>query len=272
MWPVFKESERKMKKIFLFVVILSLLVGCSAKEESESIKIGASPVPHGDILNFVKEDLEKEGYEVEIVEFTDYVLPNLALEEGDLDANFFQHVPYLDNFNEERGTSLVSVGGVHIEPIGIYSSKYASLEELQEGDLVVIPSDATNGGRSLLLLEKQGLIGLKDGVGLSATPLDIEDNPLNLEFKELEAAQIPGVLVDAAIATINTNYALGAELDPRDALAQEEGVDNPYANIVAVKKGRESEAFVKAILKVLQSDKVKTFLEEKYEGAILPAF
>lgn len=269
-----KESEKKMKKVVLILVILALFAGCSApqKEEAKVLKVGASPVPHGDILKFIQDDLKKEGYELEIVEFTDYVLPNLALEEGDLAANFFQHVPYLDNFNAERGTHLISAGGVHIEPIGLYSANLTSLDELGDKAQVLIPGDATNGGRSLLLLEKLGLIKLKQDVGLSATPQDIIENPKNLVFKEMEAAQIPQALEDADLAAINTNYVLSAGLDPERALVHEEGKDNPYANILAIREADKDAAFVKVLLKVLQSEKVKKFLEEEYKGAILPAF
>lgn len=261
-----------MKKIILIVFALLVFVGCSTSSENATIKVGVSPVPHAEIFEFIKEDFEKKGYDLEIIEFTDYVLPNLALEEGDLDANFFQHLPYLENFNEERKTDLVSVGGVHIEPIGLYSDKLSSFDGLEDGSLVVIPGDATNGGRSLFLLEKLGLISLDQSKGINVTPQDITDNPKNLTFKEMEAAQIPGVLQDADLATINTNYALGAGLDPKDALAQEEGKDNPYANILAVKRGKEKEAFVADLLEVLQSEKVKNFLDETYGGSILPAF
>lgn len=262
-----------MKKILAVLLLLLVLAGCSNQsKELTTIKVGASPVPHADILASIKDVLKDKGFDLEIVEFTDYVLPNLALEEGDLAANFFQHKPYLDNFNDERGTKLVAVGDVHIEPIGLYSDVYSSLDELEDGALVLIPGDATNGGRSLVLLENLGLIGLEEGVGIGATPLDIVDNPKNLVFKELEAAQIPNALDSAKLAAINTNYALGADLDPKDALAQEEGVDNPYANVLAVREGDENEDFVKALLEALQSAAVKKFLEEEYDGAILPAF
>lgn len=262
-----------MKKILALILALVFLVACSAPAADQTvIRVGASPVPHGDILEAVKDDLKEKGFELKILEFTDYVQPNLALDEGDLEANFFQHKPYLDNFNEERGTKVVAVADIHIEPIGLYSSKYDSLDDLEDGALIIIPGDATNGGRSLVLLESLGLISLKEGTGIGATPQDIVDNPKNLDFKELEAAQIPRSLEDAGLAAINTNYALGAELDPRDALAQEEALDNPYANVIAVKEGQEGEDFVKALIEALQSDKVKSFLEEEYEGAILPAF
>lgn len=266
-----------MKKLVtLSLLLLLLVVGCGTKESTstdlQKLRIGVSPVPHGDIVKLVQEDLKEKGYELEIVEFTDYVLPNLSLDEGDLEANFFQHKPYLENFNKERGTKLLAVGDIHVEPIGLYSSKLTSLEELKEGDTIALPGDATNGARSLLLLEKQGLIGLKEGADLSATLQDIVENPKKLQFKELEAAQIPRALDDVSLAAINTNYALAANLDPKKALATEEAKDNPYANALVVKEADKDKPFVKDLLEALQSEKVKEFIEKEYKGAILPAF
>ena len=267
-----------MKKIItLVLILLLLLVGCGGKEgsaagEPQKLRIGVSPVPHGDIVRVVQEDLKEKGIELEIVEFSDYVLPNLSLDEGDLEANFFQHKPYLEHFNKERGTKLLAVGDIHLEPIGLYSSKLKSLHELKEGDTIALPGDATNGGRSLLLLEKQGLLKLKEGIGLTATVQDIEENSKKLVFKELEAAQIPRALDDVALAAINTNYALAAELDPKSALATEEAKDNPYANAIVIKEKDKDAAFVKTLVDALQSEKVKEFIEKEYKGAILPAF
>ncbi len=286
-----------MKKyITLGLILLLLLAGCGANEtpattetteateevtekaeeatseEVKTLRIGASPVPHADILKVIEEDLLEKGYKLEIVEFTDYVLPNLSLDEGDLEANFFQHKPYLENFNEERGTKLVSAGDVHVEPIGLYSASLNSLDDVKDGDVVALPGDATNGGRSLLLLEQVGLIKLKEGVGLTATVQDVEENPKNLSFKELEAAQIPRALDDVALAAINTNYALAAELDPKEALATEEAKDNPYANALVVREEDKDAEFVKVLVELLQSDKVKEFIETEYQGAILAAF
>ncbi|NLY72968.1 MAG: MetQ/NlpA family ABC transporter substrate-binding protein [Tissierellia bacterium] len=262
-----------MKKALALIILLVALVGCSSlKGETDTIKIGITPVPNAEILEFIKEDIEAKGYKLDIIEFTDYVLPNLALDEGDLDINLFQHKPYLNNFNAERGTKVVAVADIYIAPIAIYSSKLSSLDELEDGALVVIPGDATNGGRSLVLLEGAGLIKLKEGLGENATPLDIVENPKNLKFKELEAAQIPNVLDDADIAAINVNFALSSGLDPRESLLREAGQGNPYANVLAVREGDEDKDYVKVLIEVLQSDKVRDFLNDGLEGAVLAAF
>ena len=239
-----------------------------------TIKVGVSPVPHGDIINYVKDNLAAAaGLNIEVVEFTDYVQPNLALDDGTIDANYFQHVPYLTDFNKEHGTDLVSVGPVHIEPLGIYSKKIKSLSEITDGAVVIIPNDATNAGRALNLLAANGLITLKEGVGYAATVDDITANPKNLKITELEAAQLVRSLEDATIAVINGNYALEGGLTPsKDALALESAENNPYANVLVVKKGHENDEGVQILYKLLTSPEVKKFIEEKYNGSVIPAF
>ena len=241
----------------------------------KKIIVGASPAPHAEILNAAKEVLASKGYELDIVEYTDYVLPNNALDSGDLDANYFQHKPYLDSFNEQNGTKLVSAGAIHYEPFGIYAGKTSSLDELKDKATVLVPNDVSNEARALLLLEAQGLIKLKEGVGLEATRNDIVENPKNLDIVELEAAQLPRSLPDCDIAVINGNYAIEAGLKVSDALAAEDSESlaaTTYGNIVAVRKGDETTDATKALVEALTSPEVKQFMEEKYEGAVVPLF
>ena len=256
-----------------------LLTGCgsdngggSDKVES-TIKIGATPVPHAEILETIKPDLKEQGVTLEIVEFNDYVQPNIALNDKELDANFFQHEPYLNDFvKEHTEMKLKNAGGVHVEPMGIYSKKIQKLEELQDGAIVSIPNDPTNGGRALLLLSKANLLKLKDGVAEMATVQDIEDNPKNLQIQEVEAAQLPRTLEDVDLSVINTNFAMNAELNPtKDALFMEDKT-SPYVNIITVRDGDENRPEIQILLKTIKSDKVKKFIEEKYNGAIVPAF
>ena len=279
-----------MKKILTIIVsvilITSLLAACApkatqqpagttpepAKAEPVTLKIGATPIPHGEILDFVAPLLEKENIKLEIVEFTDYVQPNVALNDKELDANFFQHIPYLNEFNAENGMDLVSAGKVHVEPLGLYSNTIKAISELKDGSTIAIPNDATNGGRALLLLQANGLIKINESAGITATEKDITENPKKLKFEALEAAQLPRVLDDVDCAVINTNYAIPANLNPsKDALIIE-GKDSPYANIITVRKGDESRPEIKKLIEILTSPEVKTFLEEKYQGAIVPAF
>lgn len=249
-----------------------------SEEDSGDLKklvVGASPAPHAEILNAAKEALAAKGYELEIVEYTDYVIPNNALESGDLDANYFQHKPYLDSFNENNGTKLVSAGAIHYEPFGIYAGKSASLEEVPDKGTVLVPNDVSNEARALLLLEANGLITLKEGVGLNATKMDIVENPKNLEIVELEAAQLPRSLADADIAVINGNYAIEAGLMVSDALAVEDSQSlaaTTYGNIVAVREGDETNEATKALVEALTSPEVKAFMEETYKGAVVPLF
>lgn len=244
-------------------------------EDDKVIKVGASVTPHAEILEQVKDTLAEQGYTLEIVEYNDYVLPNTALEAGDLDANFFQHQPYLDDFNAENGTHLVSVAKVHFEPFGIYAGKTDSLDALQDGAKVAVPNDTTNEARALLLLEAQGLIKLKEDAGLTATVLDIEENPKNLEIQEIEAAQLVRSLPDVDIACINGNYAAEGGLDVADAIAVEASdslAAETYGNVIAVKEGNENSAKTKALVDAVLSDKVKQYIQETYGNAVVPVF
>ena len=247
----------------------------AADAELEKLTVGASPAPHAEILEAAKDAMEAKGYELDIVEYVDYVQPNLALESGDLDANYFQHITYLEDFNAERGTHLGNGGAIHYEPFGIYAGKTASLEELQDGAQIGVPNDPTNGGRALLLLQEQGLITLKEDVGLEPTKLDIAENPHNYEIVEMEAAQLPRSLGSLDIAVINGNYAIQADLKVADALAIEsaEGTaGTAYVNVLAVKEGRESDPAIQALAKALCSDEVKAFIDETYAGAVQAVF
>ena len=238
-----------------------------------TLKIGATPVPHAEILEEIKPDLKEKGITLEIVEFNDYVQPNIALNDKELDANFFQHEPYLNDFiKEHKDVKLKNAGGVHIEPMGVYSKKIKDLKELADGAKVSIPNDPTNGGRALLLLQKAGLLKLKDGVNETATVQDIAENPKNLVIQEVEAAQLPRTLEDVDISIINTNFAMNADLNPmKDALFIEDKT-SPYVNIIAVRDGDENREDIKTLLNTIKTDKVKKFIEDKYKGAIVPAF
>ncbi|WP_262139987.1 MetQ/NlpA family ABC transporter substrate-binding protein [Pseudomonas sp. Marseille-Q5117] len=239
---------------------------------AETLTVAATPVPHAEILEFVKPALAKEGVDLKVKVFTDYIQPNVQVAEKRLDANFFQHQPYLDEFNKAKGTDLVAVTGVHLEPLGAYSSKLKDLKDLPGGANVVIPNDATNGGRALLLLDKAGVITLKDPSNILSTLKDIEQNPKDLKFRELEAATIPRVLTQVDLALINTNYALEAKLDPsKDALVIE-GNDSPYVNILVSRPDNKDSDAMKKLAAALHSPEVKQFITEKYKGAVLPAF
>ncbi len=237
--------------------------------------VGASPTPHAEILSQVREALAEAGYELEIREFTDYVMPNTALEEGDLDANYFQHKPYMDEFNTGNGTHLVSAGAVHYEPMGIFAGKTDALEAIPDGGSVAVPNDPTNEARALLLLEANGILKLKEGVGLNATKLDIAENPKNLEIQEVEAAQLCNMLPDVDVAVINGNYAIQGGLKVSDALAAETAdseAAQTFANIVAVREGNEEDPGIQALIQALQSEAVKTYIDETYEGAVVAIF
>jgi D-methionine transport system substrate-binding protein len=272
-------EDNKMKKIVGILLVLTLFTvvftGCSKKnEDSKKIIIGASTTPHAEILEQVKPILAEKGYELEIKEYVDYVQPNLALDSGDLDANYFQHQPYLDSFNAERKTDLVSVGKIHYEPFGVYSDKIESLDALTDGAQVAVPNDASNEARALLLLEAQGLITLTEGIGLDATKNDIKDNPKNLKITEIEAAQLARSLQDVDIAVINGNVAIEAGLNVgTDAIAVEDKESiaaDTYGNIIAVKKGNEDKESIKALIEVLKSDEIKQYITDTYEGAVVP--
>ena len=236
------------------------------------VTVAATPVPHSEILNEIKPLLAKEGIDLKIIEFTDYVKPNLALADKEVDATFHQHLPFLEKFNAEHNTNLVSAGNVHIEPMGVYSHKIKTLSDLPLKAKVAIPNDPSNGGRALLILQAAGLIKLKDGGTVSSTVQDITDNQKQLQFSELDAAQVPRAIDDVDIAVINTNFALEAGLNPlKDSLFLE-AKDSPYANILAIRAGDESRPEIQKLLKALQSPEVKKFIEDKYKGAILPSF
>ena len=240
--------------------------------ETVTLTVAASPTPHAEILNQCVPILAEQGIELVVNEYSDYVVPNTAVEDGDEDANYFQHLPYLEEFNETRGTHLVSVAGVHIEPMGIYAGRVSSLEDLPDSAVIAVPNDATTEGRALLLLEAQGLITLDDSSNLTATPNNIVDNPKNLEFQELEAATIPSVLADVDLAVINSNYALGAGLNPTtDALAIESS-DSPYVNVLVVKEGNENNEAIQALVDALHSDTIRDYITETFDGAVVPAF
>ena len=280
-----------MKKVLALIAALVVatlaFAGCGGSQSSSSsssssaaqtsgtktLKVGATAVPHAEILEAAKPLLEKEGIKLDIVEFNDYVQPNLALNDKELDANFFQHDPYLQNFMEEhKEVKLVSAGGVHIEPMGIYSKKVKDLKDLKEGATISIPNDPTNGGRALLLLQKAGLLKLKDGVNEKATLQDIAENPKNFKFQEVEAAQVPRTLDDVNAAIINSNFAMQVQLDPtKDSLFIEDST-SPYVNIVAVRQGDENRPEIQALMKVLHSQEIKDFITNKYKGAVVPAF
>jgi len=286
-----------MKKIATLLLsgalTVGLLAGCSQPQsnptptpgtdttpaptpaQSITVKVGASPAPHAEILEVAKELLAQQGVDLEIVEFTDYIQPNEAVESGDIDANYFQHITYMNNFNEGQGTHLASVAEIHYEPFGIYAGKTASLADLADGATIGIPNDPTNGGRALLLLQEQGLITLPADAGLEPTVLDIQENPHNYKIEELEAAQLPRSLDSLDVAVINGNYAIQAGLKVADALAIEAAdgtAGTAYVNVLTVKEGNENSEGIQALVKALQSDEVKAFIEETYAGAVVPVF
>ena len=284
-----KKGETKMKNIKKFsilalvlVLALGILTACGGGSDSSSddsadktIKVAASPTPHAEILNSISDALAEEGWTLEVVEFDDYVQPNVATTDGDVDANYFQHVPYLDQYNEENGTDLVAVGNVHYEAMGAYKGTKDSFDALEEGDKIAVPNDVTNEARALQLLAANGVITLKDGVGLEATKTDIEDNPKGVEIVELEAASIPASLPDLAFGVINANYALGAELTTADAVAYEaedSEAAETYVNVIVVNAGNENSEKTQALVKAVQTDAVKEFIAEKYNGAVIAKF
>ena len=258
-----------MKKIIAFTAA----VLAAASLFAASIKVGATPEPHADLLNLIKDDLKAEGVDLKIIEFTDYVTPNEAVESGEIDANYFQHIPYLESFNSERGYHLVNAGGIHVEPIALYSKKVKSLSALKNKAKIAIPNDPTNEGRALLLLADAGLITLDPKAGIEATVQDIKSNPKKLKFVEVEAASLPRVLADVDAAVINGNYAIPAGLSARKDGLYVEGSSSPYVNVIAVKAGNENKAEIKALVKALQSEKVRKYIEEKYpNGEVVVVF
>lgn len=247
----------------------------SSAASDNVITVGASPSPHAEILEAIKPELEAQGYELKVVEYSDYVQPNVALSEGDLDANYFQHLPYLENYNTENGTDLASAGAIHFEPMGLYAGKSSDITNVPDGAKIAVPSDATNEARALLLLQDQGVIKLTDGVGLEATANDIVENPHNVELVEVEAAAVPRSLQDVDFGVINGNYALSAGLDTSATLASE-GADSEaaqtYANIIAVRSGDENSEKTQALLKALTSDTARKFIEDTYKGSVISVF
>jgi len=266
--------RKKLSLVLVLLFIVGLIVGCGQQaEEQKEIIVGATPVPHAKILNeVVKPKLAEEGIDLQVKEFTDYVTPNLALSDGSIDANYFQHIPYLNSFKEDKGLDLTYTAKVHLEPMGLYSKEVASLDEFESGATIAIPNDSTNEGRALLLLANNGLIKLKDDAGLEATPVDIVDNPKNLEFKELEAAQLPRVLKDVTAAVINTNYALEADLVPTEDALVIEGSDSPYANVLAVRTEDKNDPLIQKLNQALTSQEVKEYIQEEYQGGIVATF
>lgn len=285
-----KETTTKARLFGAFAVVaigVLLAVGLTAcgtsnaggdasGEDSTTITVAAVPTPHADILNnAVAPLLKEEGYTLEVKEFTDYVQPNTVTEEGDVDANYFQHRPYLDNFNAEKGTHLVAIEPVHFEAFGLYAGKSVSIDAVPEGGVIAVPNDATNEARALLLLQDAGLLTLRDGVGVEATVNDIVDNPKNIQFKELEAATIPNVLQDVDLACINANYAIAAGLSTSDALDVEKAdseAAQTYANLLVVKEGNEDTDKTKALAKALNSNEVRDYINANFGGAVVPVF
>ena len=265
-------SKRIHLTLLVVLAVLVIISGFALVNAATVIKVGASPTPHGQILEQIKPILAKQGITLQIVEFQDYVQPNLALAQGELDANYFQHIPYLNQFSKDHQLDLTYIAKVHIEPIGVYSNKIKSLDQLPEKALVAIPNDPTNGGRALLLLQRAKLIELRSGVGLTATELDIAKNPKGLQFKPLEAAELPRALPDVDIAVINTNYALSANLNPtKDALFIEDS-QSPYVNVLAVRTKDKNKAALKKLATALTSKTVKDYIVNTYQGSIVPAF
>lgn len=260
----------KFKRVLLSTTAL-LVLGTTALANT-TLKVGATPVPHAEILNAVKDKLAKDGIDLKVVDFTDYVTPNLALADGEIDANFFQHKPYLDKFCEEKGLNLTVAGGVHVEPIGVFSEKLKSIEDIPNKATVAIPNDPSNGGRALILLHNAGIITLNDPTNLYATEFDVAKNPKKLKFKTLEAAQLPRVLKDVDFAVINGNYALEAGLSPTEDALLLEGKESPYTNIVAVKAGDEKREEIVKLMEVLNSQDVADFINNNYKGGVVPAF
>ena len=277
--------KKKLIAGLLAAAMLCSLAACGSKTTTESasasanttgskvIKVGASPAPHAEILAQAKTILAKEGYDLQIVEFTDYVQPNVALTDGDIDANYFQHKPYLDDYNKQNGTDLVSMAAIHYEPLGLYAGKTKTIAELKDGAQIAVPNDTTNEARALLLLQTNGLITLKADAGFTATVNDIEKNDKNLKIVEVEAAQIPRSLQDVDMAVINGNYAISAGLDVSSAIAKEEkdsDAAKTYANIIAVRKGDETREDLKALVAALQSAEITKYINDTYKGAVVP--
>ena len=276
---------KNIRKISLLALVLVFSIGILAacggggdsgdSAEDKTIKVAASPTPHAEILNSIKDQLAEDGWELEVIEFDDYVQPNVATTDGDVDANYFQHVPYLDQYNEENGTDLVAVANVHYEAMGVYKGTKDSFDALEDGDKIGIPNDATNGARALQLLEANGVLKLKEGAGITATEQDIAENPKNIVIVPLEAATIPASLPDLALGVINYNYAQGAGFTKDDAIAleaEDSDAANMYVNVIVVNAGNEDSEKTQALVKAIQTDAVKDFILENYNGLIQPKF
>ena len=287
------KQFRKVLALTLALVLSLSLAACASKSAAENVEkvpaeeaasdtveqkgtitVAASPTPHAEILEQAKPILQAMGWTLEVKEFQDYVQPNNVVESGEFDANYFQHIPYLENFNEEQGTHLVNAGGIHYEPFGIYPGTKASLDEIAEGDTIAVPNDTTNEARALLLLQDNGILKLKDGAGLTATVLDIEENPYNVEILELEAAQVPRVKDEVAYVVLNGNYALDAGFSvAKDSLAYEKSDSDAaktYVNVIAVKEGNENSEKILALVGVLKSDAIRQYINDTYDGAVVP--
>ena len=259
-------------KLSLRTLLLAGLLTLGVNSLAGELKVGATPVPHAELLNLVKDDLKAQGVDLKVIEFTDYVTPNLSLADGEIDANYFQHYPYLEKFASERNLKLVSAAKIHVEPLGVFSKKYTKLEDIPEKATIAIPNDPSNGGRARILLHNKGLIKLADPNNLYATEFDIVENPKKLKFKPIEAPQLPRVLPDVAAAVINGNYALEAGFSPvKDALTLE-GEESPYANILAVREGDENKEDIVKLIKALQSEKVKQYILANYNGGVVATF
>ena len=271
-----KKNLSRVFAVSLSAAVLAAAVpaGIVGAEEDKTITVAASPTPHAEILEAAKPLLEEKGWTLEVSEFDYYILPNEVVESGEIDANYFQHVPYLESFNEEKGTHLVDAGDIHYEPFGIYPGQKSSLDELEEGDVIAVPNDTTNEARALLLLQDNGIITLEEGAGLTATVNEIVDNPYGIEIQELEAAQVPRVVDEVAFAVMNGNYALNAGFSvAKDSIAYEASdseAAKTYVNIIAVKEGNENNEGIQALVEVLKSDEIKDFINETYDGAVIP--
>lgn len=275
-------KKKLLSLVAVGILAVGLFTGCGSSDEKKAedtdskgtIKVAASETPHAEILEQAKPLLEKEGWDLEVTVFNDYVQPNLVVESGEFDANYFQHIPYLEEFNEEQKTHLVNAGGIHYEPFGIYPGTKNSLDDLEKGDVIAVPNDTTNEARALLLLQDNGVITLKDGVGLEATVNDIVDNPKGVEIRELEAAQVSRVTEEVAFVVLNGNYALEAGYSvAKDAVAYEKNdseAAQTYVNVIAVKEGNEENEGIKALVKVLKSDEIKKYINDNYDGAVIP--
>ncbi len=261
-----------IKKAAFLLIAVVLLASSAVVNGQEVIKVGATPMPHGEILDILVPVLAEQGIKLEVIEFTDYFRPNIALNDGDLDANFFQHLPYLEDFSKEHKLDLASIAGIHVEPLGIFSDKIKKLTEIPQGAVVAIPNDATNGGRALLLLENAGLIKVDPSKGITPTIFDITENKLNLKFIELEAAQLPRTLKDTTISVINGNYAIPAGLNPTKDAIFLEGAESHYVNIIAVRVEDVENPVLLKLVEALKSDLVRDFILEKYEGGVVPVF